>query len=121
MAAIIIPKASSSGMALPNRPKAVVAIAAGGSGASMTPAVRHGSEPTMAPRASMIALMPVGVERRTGRPSSAARNRARASCTGVLNYVRRIGSADEHQRQMSWAIDLVRSSDRWLIENVTAR
>jgi hypothetical protein len=55
------------------------------------------------------------------RDISAARNRARASCTGVLNYVRRIGSADEHQRQMSWAIDLVRSSDRWLIENVTAR
>jgi hypothetical protein len=52
---------------------------------------------------------------------SAARNKARASCTGVLNYVRRIGSADEHQRQLSWAIDLVRSSDRWLIQNVTAR
>lgn len=52
---------------------------------------------------------------------AAARNRARASCTGVLNYVRRIGSADEHQRQMTWAIDLVRSSDRWMIENVTAR
>jgi hypothetical protein len=52
---------------------------------------------------------------------AAARNRAHASCTGVLNYVRRIGSADEHQRQMSWGIDFVRSSDRWLIENVTAR
>jgi hypothetical protein len=52
---------------------------------------------------------------------SGAQNRARASCTGVLNYVRRIGSGDEHQRQMSWAIDLVRRDDRWLIENVTAR
>jgi hypothetical protein len=52
---------------------------------------------------------------------SAARTTARASCTGVLNYVRRIGSADEHQRQMSWAIDLVRNSDRWLIEKVTSR
>ena len=52
---------------------------------------------------------------------SAAANRARASCTGVLNYVRRIGSGDEHQRQVSWAIDLVRRDDRWLIENVTAR
>lgn len=52
---------------------------------------------------------------------AAARNRARASCTGVLNYVRRIGSGDEHQRQVSWAIDLVRRDDRWLIENVTAR
>jgi hypothetical protein len=52
---------------------------------------------------------------------SSARNRARASCTGVLNYVRRIGSGDEHQRQMSWAIDLVRNGDRWLIENVAAR
>ena len=55
---------------------------AGGRTASITPAVRHGSDFTTLPRASITALMPVGVARRTGSPSSAARSRAWARCCG---------------------------------------
>ena len=44
--------------------------------------VRHGSDFTRFPRASITALMPVGVERITGKPSSAARSRACARCCG---------------------------------------
>ena len=74
--------ARSSGIQLPARPNGVTASAAGGSTPSMTPAVPSGSERTTVPRASMIALIPVGVERSTGMPSSAARRRAWARCCG---------------------------------------
>ena len=75
-------KPSSSGMMLPNRANSVGELAAGGSTASITPAVRHGSDFTTSPRASITALIPVGVERMTGMPSSAARSRAWARCCG---------------------------------------
>ena len=73
---------SRSGMRLPNRANGVGEFAAGGRTASITPAVRHGSDFTTLPRASITALMPVGVARSTGRPSSAARSRAWARCCG---------------------------------------
>ena len=50
-------------MTLPKRAKGGGALAAGGSMASMTPAVRHGNDFTTLPRASITALMPVGVAR----------------------------------------------------------
>ena len=81
-AAMSSAKPSSSGMTLPSRAKGVGAFAGGGRTASITPAVRHGSDFTTLPRASITALMPVGVARSTGRPSSAARSRAWARCCG---------------------------------------
>ncbi len=76
----MIRKPRISGIALPNRANTVAEFAGGGSTASIAPAVRHGSAFTIWPRASITALIPVGVERSTGMPSSAARSRAWAKC-----------------------------------------
>ena len=69
-------------MTLPKRAKTGGELAAGGSTASITPAVLHGRDFTTLPRPSITALIPVGVARRTGIPSSAARSRAWARCCG---------------------------------------
>lgn len=46
---------------------------------------------------------------------------AKASCTGVLDYVRKIGQANPLQKRLSWNFDLLRTGDRWLISGVDAR
>ena len=75
-------KPSSSGMRLPKRANRV------GSGGRRKRGVDHArpcataATCTIAPLASITALIPVGVERITGMPSSAARSRAWARCCG---------------------------------------
>ena len=56
-------------MILPKRANSVGG-AGGGRVASISPAVRHGNDATTWPWASITALIPVGVERITGMPSS---------------------------------------------------
>lgn len=46
---------------------------------------------------------------------------AKATCTGVLSYVRKIGDDGPRERRLSWEIDLRRHGDRWLIANVMAK
>lgn len=58
-----------------------VGRAAGGIGSSIAPAVSAGIDASTRPCASMIAEMPVGVARMTGRPYSIARIRACARCS----------------------------------------
>jgi hypothetical protein len=48
-------------------------------------------------------------------------DKARASCTGVLDYVRKIGQTNPLQKRLSWNFDLQRTDDRWLISKVDAR
>ena len=48
-------------------------------------------------------------------------DKARASCTGVLDYVRKIGQTNPLQKRLSWNFDLQRTDDRWLISKVEAR
>lgn len=48
-------------------------------------------------------------------------DKARASCTGVLDYVRKIGQSNPLQKRLSWNFDLQRADDRWLISKVDAR
>lgn len=51
-----------------------------------------------------------------------ADDKARASCTGVLDYVRKYGNAHPLQKRLSWNFDLQRTDDdRWLISKVDAR
>jgi hypothetical protein len=51
-----------------------------------------------------------------------ADDKARASCTGVLDYVRKFGNANPLQKRLSWNFDLQRTDDdRWLISKVDAR
>jgi hypothetical protein len=45
-----------------------------------------------------------------------------ASCSGNLEYVRRIGQRDPQRRPVSWVINLQRADDvQWLIAGVDAR
>lgn len=46
---------------------------------------------------------------------------AKASCTGVLDYVRKIGQPNPLQKRLSWNFELQRTGDRWLISGVDAR
>ncbi len=46
---------------------------------------------------------------------------ATAHCTGLLSYVPRVGSTRLRTERHSWAIDLERSGERWLIVQVRAR
>ena len=69
-------------MRLPKRANGPGAATGRGSSAQMIPAWCHGIESMIRPRASTSALIPVGVERITGMPSSAARIRAWARCCG---------------------------------------
>jgi hypothetical protein len=48
-------------------------------------------------------------------------DKARASCTGVLDYVRKIGQTNPLQKRLLWNFDLQRTDDRWLISKVEAR
>jgi hypothetical protein len=48
-------------------------------------------------------------------------DRAKVSCTGVLDYVRKIGQPTPLQKRLSWNFDLQRTGDRWLISGVDAR
>lgn len=46
---------------------------------------------------------------------------ATAACTGLLEYVRKFGQPEPHQRRLSWRFELQRAGDRWLISNLEAR
>ncbi len=49
-------------------------------------------------------------------------NKASAFCTGVLDYVRKVGQTNTLQKRLSWHFDLERTDDdRWLISKVNAR
>jgi len=49
-------------------------------------------------------------------------DKARVSCTGVLNYVRKIGQTTPLNKRLSWNFDLQRTDNaRWLISKVDAR
>jgi hypothetical protein len=46
--------------------------------------------------------------------------RATAFCNGSLSFVRRVGDQSPQSRTMSWAFELERAADRWLLSNVKA-
>jgi hypothetical protein len=45
---------------------------------------------------------------------------ATARCSGELRYVRRVGAPTMHVLRLSWAIDLERNADRWVIASIKA-
>jgi hypothetical protein len=51
---------------------------------------------------------------------SVAGVRATAHCRGMLRYVPRVGGPSARIRRLTWAIELSRTNERWMIERVIA-